>query len=100
VDRADDSHSKDDKDNPLAEEEIVTMTEMEAVTVMASATNKKTIIMEDNNAGTAAVTGAMRIPSEPKQTGTTPEVDQHHHRWDVIHLRKQQWRWERPFYSC
>jgi hypothetical protein len=67
------------------------------LTVMANATNKKTV-MEDDNAGTEAVTGAMRIPSEPKQTGTTPEVDQHHHRWDAIHLRKQRWRWERPFY--
>jgi hypothetical protein len=86
----------------LAEEEMVTMTEMEAaVMVMSRATtkNKKTV-MEDDTTGTAAVTGAMRIPSsEPKQTGTTPEVDQHHHRRDVIHLRKQQWRWKRPFYS-
>jgi hypothetical protein len=84
----------------LAEEEMVTMTGMEAaVMVMASATKNKKTVMEDDAAGTAAVTGAMRIPSEPKQTGTTPEVDQHHHRRDVIHLRKQQWRWERPFYS-
>jgi hypothetical protein len=84
---------------PLTEEEMARMTEMmEAVTLMASATNKKTA-MEDDDAGTAALTGAMQIPSEPKQTGSTPEVDQHHHQRDVIHLRKQQWRWARPFYS-
>ncbi len=52
----------------LTEEEMATMTEMmEAVTLMASATNKKTA-MEDDDAGTAALTGAMQIPSEPKQT--------------------------------
>jgi hypothetical protein len=84
----------------LAEEETVTMTEMEAaVMVMAGAMKNKRTVMEDDAAGTAAVTGAMRIPSEPKRTGTTPEVDQPPHRRDIIHLRKQQWRWERPFYS-
>jgi hypothetical protein len=85
----------------LAEEEMVTMMEMEAaaVMVMARAVKNKKTVREDDAAGTAAVTGAMRIPSKPKQTGTTPEVDPHHHRRDVIHLRKQQWRWERPFYS-
>jgi hypothetical protein len=84
----------------LAEEEMVTMTEMEAaVMVMARAMKSKKTVMEDDAAGAAAMTGAMRIPSEPKQTGTTPEVDQHHHRRDIIHLTKQQWRWERPFFS-
>jgi hypothetical protein len=83
----------------MAEEEMVTMTEMEAVMVRASATRNKKTVMEDDDAGTTAVTIAMQIPSKPKQTGTTPEVDQHHHRQDIIHLRKQQWRWERPFYS-
>jgi hypothetical protein len=84
----------------LAEAEMVMMMEMEAaVMVRVSATTNKKTVMEDDAAGTAAVTGAMQIPSKPKQTGTTPEVDQHHHRRDVIHLRKQQWRCERPFYS-
>jgi spore coat protein CotH len=42
---------------PLAEEEMASMTKMAAVMVMASAT--KNTIMEDDNAGTAVVTGAM-----------------------------------------
>jgi hypothetical protein len=85
----------------LAEEEMVMMTEMEAaVMVTARAMKNKKTVMEDAAAGTAAATGAMRIPSEPKRTGTTPPgVDQPPRRRDVIHLRKQQWRWELPFYS-
>jgi hypothetical protein len=76
------------------------MTEMEAaVMVMARAMKNKKTVMEDDAAGTTAVTGAMRIPSEPKRTGATPEVDQPPRRRDVIHLRRQQWRWELPFYS-
>jgi hypothetical protein len=75
----------------LAEEETVTMTEMEAaVMVMARAMKNKKTVMEDDAAGTAAATGAMRIPSKPKRTGTTPGVDQPPRRRDVIHLRKQQ----------
>jgi hypothetical protein len=74
--------------------------EDDAMVVMVMAIAMKKTVPEDDNAGTTAVTGATRSPSKPKQTaGTTPKVDQHHHRWDIRHLRKQQWRWERPFYS-
>jgi hypothetical protein len=99
VDRTD-SHSEDDEDNALGrggdgdDDGDGSSSDGDGESY-----EEQEVVMEDDTAGTAAATGAMRIPSKSKQTGTTPEVDQHHHRRDVIHLRKQQWRWELPFYS-